>query len=65
MHPAETVDRAPARQLTDAAILAELRGELADACGAVLAGAMPPSLEQARRADRARTLLAELVRRPA
>ena len=63
MHAAETVKTAPASELTDAAILAERRGELADACRFVLVGAMPPSLDEAQRADRARTLLAELLRR--
>ena len=61
MRTAETTR--PAGDLTDEEILAELRSALAEACPYVLAGAMPRSLEQAQRVDRARTLLAELVSR--
>ena len=61
MRTAETTR--PAGDLTDEEILAELRSALAEACPYLLAGAMPRSLAQAQRVDRARTLLAELVRR--
>lgn len=63
MRTAETPTTQPAGDLTDEEILAELRSALAEACPFVLAGAMPRSLEEARRVDRARTLLAELVSR--
>ncbi len=63
MRTTETPTTRPTGDLTDEEILAELRSALAEACPFVLAGAMPRSLEEAQRVDRARTLLAELLRR--